>query len=136
VSKYVRRLANITAHSIILVKQHSNFSVFVVNETEPAQVLSQVAQNGQSIGVNAENLLQDIPHEGHCVVFDFSQSGSSKDYVKAFAIKRSEHPAQLKKACFHEEIIQGLDLSNDSPRARPSRTRTMTMTMTMTNFSC
>ncbi|NCW53264.1 MAG: DUF2927 domain-containing protein [Rhodobacteraceae bacterium] len=36
------------------------------------------------------------------------------------AVIRAEHPPLLRKACFHEEIAQGLGLSNDSPKARPS----------------
>jgi hypothetical protein len=76
VSKYIRRLAKITAHPIALVRQRSNFDVLVVNEDERAQALSQLTQHGQSIGANTENLLQDIPREVHCAVLAFSQSGS------------------------------------------------------------
>ena len=33
---------------------------------------------------------------------------------------RAEHPDLLRLSCLHEEIAQGLGLSNDSPAARPS----------------
>jgi len=36
------------------------------------------------------------------------------------AILRTELPPLLSEACIHEEIAQGLGLSNDSPAARPS----------------
>ena len=41
-------------------------------------------------------------------------------YVPALAVKRAEHPPRIKLTCFHEEISQGLGLSNDSPNALPS----------------
>ena len=33
---------------------------------------------------------------------------------------RAEHPDLLRLSCIHEEVAQGLGLSNDSPQARPS----------------
>lgn len=33
---------------------------------------------------------------------------------------RAEHTDLMRKSCYHEEIAQGLGLTNDSPRARPS----------------
>ncbi|NDH27227.1 MAG: DUF2927 domain-containing protein, partial [Rhodobacteraceae bacterium] len=66
------------------------------------------------------SLLKTIPKELQCVVLAYSSSPFSKKYIQALAIIRAEHPPLLRKACFHEEIAQGLGLSNDSPRARPS----------------
>ena len=33
---------------------------------------------------------------------------------------RSEHPDLTRRACFHEELAQGLGLANDDQNARPS----------------
>ena len=41
-------------------------------------------------------------------------------HEQALAVIRAEHPPMLKKACFHEEIAQGLGLHNDNPAAHPS----------------
>ncbi len=47
-------------------------------------------------------------------------TGSDTQFRKAVAVIRAEHPDLLRTACLHEEIAQGLGLSNDSPAARPS----------------
>ena len=47
-------------------------------------------------------------------------AGNNGEISQAVAVIRSELPLLLRLSCIHEELAQGLGLSNDSPRARPS----------------
>ena len=120
VTALLDRLTQVTGHSITLVEEDSNFDVLVANEDERYDILTRLQDQRHPIGHQSASLLKTIPKELQCVVLAYSSSPFSKKYIQALAIIRAEHPPLLRKACFHEEIAQGLGLSNDSPRARPS----------------
>ena len=60
-----------------------------------------------------------MPRSTYCLVYALAE-GSTGSYTRAFAVIRAEHPDLLRLSCVHEELTQGLGLSNDSRRARPS----------------
>ena len=120
VTELLDRLTNVTRHPIMLVEDNSNFDVLVANEDERYDILTQLQHQRHPIGHQSASLLKTIPKELQCVVLAYSSTPFSKKYVQALAVIRAEHPPLLRKACFHEEIAQGLGLSNDSPKARPS----------------
>jgi hypothetical protein len=120
VTELLDRLTNVTRHPIMLVEDNSNFDVLVANEDERYDILTQLQHQRHPIGHQSASLLKTIPKELQCVVLAYSSTPFSKKYVQALAVIRAEHSPLLRKACFHEEIAQGLGLSNDSPKARPS----------------
>jgi hypothetical protein len=71
------------------------------------------------IGDNAVETVEDLPRSSYCLVFAWDPQNDGA-YTKAVAVIRAEHPDLFRLSCIHEEIAQGLGLSNDSPLARPS----------------
>ena len=120
VKTLLNRLSKITRHPIYLVEHDSNFDVLIVNDDERYEMLASLSSEPNRIGIKSMKLLKDIPKEIQCVVIAYSSNLFSMQYVQALAVIRAEHPRLIKQACFHEEISQGLGLSNDSPKVRPS----------------
>lgn len=117
---FVSRLARVTGHPIRNVPAGSgNFRVFVVNEDERralGPVLKRIMPN---ISATALNTVVNLPRSTYCLAFatDPEQDGT---YNQAIAVIRAEHPDLLRASCIHEEVAQGLGLSNDYGLARPS----------------
>jgi len=63
--------------------------------------------------------VRDLPLSVSCLVLAFSRSGTDV-YTDAIAVIRAELPELSRRACYYEELAQGMGLPNDSPRARPS----------------
>jgi hypothetical protein len=61
----------------------------------------------------------DMPRSTYCLVVAWDPDDDG-GYETAVAVIRSEHPDLLRLSCIHEEMAQGMGLSNDSPDARPS----------------
>ena len=119
IRSYLARLSQITGHPIALNDNNPNFYVHMVNEDERRAIgpTLRTALPGLSAGEVAG--ITNMPLSTYCLVYAMSD-GSSGRYARAFAVIRAEHPDLLRLSCIHEEIAQGLGLSNDSPRARPS----------------
>ena len=118
-SAYAARLARVTGHPIRTVRSGGNFHVLVLHEQERAASADRLRALVPGISRTAVRTITDMPRSTFCLVFAFSQ-GESREYVRALAVIRAEHPDLLRLSCLHEEVAQGLGLANDSPRARPS----------------
>jgi hypothetical protein len=119
VEAYANRLSQATRHPIFTVSSNGNFHVVVLNEDERRAFGPQLRRLVPGVSDTVVRTVQNMPRSTFCLVFAFSEGGSS-EYVAAVAIIRAEHPDLLRLSCLHEEIAQGLGLANDSPRARPS----------------
>ncbi|EKE45463.1 lipoprotein, putative [Oceaniovalibus guishaninsula JLT2003] len=119
VRAYVARLARATGHQMQLSDGPGNFNVFIVNEDERRALAPRLRDLIPGLSDAALRLVTDLPQSNYCIAYalDGTDSGS---YSRAIAIVRAEHPDLLRLSCLHEEIAQGLGLSNDSPLARPS----------------
>lgn len=117
---FVTKIASITSHPISVVEENSNFDVLISREHEHLALLEELKSTGAPVIAGVNRILEQMPRNIHCLVLAFSDTSSRDTYSYALAVIRAEHPKILKQACIHEEIAQGLGLSNDSPRARPS----------------
>ncbi len=118
--RFIRRLADITGHPIREVQPESaDFRVFIVSEDERRALGPTLRQIMPNISRTALNTVVNLPRSTYCLAFatDPEQDGS---YDQAIAVIRAEHPDLLRASCLHEEIAQGLGLSNDYALARPS----------------
>ena len=115
---YASRLSRISGLSIRQA-ENANFHVFVVNEEERRTLAPRIRQILPGIDEGALKTVVDMPRSTFCLVFALD-SGNKGTYSQALAVIRGEHPDLLRLSCIHEEIAQGLGLSNDSPAARPS----------------
>ena len=65
-------------------------------------------------------VFRNLGRPTYCLVVAEPGGPSGNEYKTAIALIRAEHPPLLRRSCIHEELAQGLGLTNDSPRARPS----------------
>jgi len=119
VKKLVRRLGAATGHPIRMVESGGNFHVIVVNEDERRALGPRLRQLVPTISDSAVETVTLLPRTSYCLVFAVAPRGDGV-YTRAVAVIRAEHPDLLRLSCLHEEITQGLGLSNDHPLARPS----------------
>ncbi len=118
-STLTARLARVTGHPIRSVRDGGNFHVLMLHEDERRGYADRLRELVPGIGQTALRTITDMPRSTYCLVFAFSE-GASREYVRAVAVIRAEHPDLLRLSCLHEEVTQGLGLANDSPAARPS----------------
>ena len=119
-SDYATQLSDITRHPIELTTELGNFHVVVVDEVHRMNMVQNLRKKDVLVQPNIQQVIQRMPADIHCMVLTFSARHSPHIHEQALAVIRAEHPPMLKKACFHEEIAQGLGLHNDNPAAHPS----------------
>jgi len=120
ISRYVTRLARVTGHPINTTGTNGNFHVFVAGEDDSAFVQARLKQLVPTIKQSVVDQFTSLPRSQYCIVYAFSSSHATQTFTVAIALIRAEHPDLVRLSCIHEEIAQGLGLSNDSPYARPS----------------
>jgi len=120
VVRFTRRLARVTGHSIRNVPAGAgNFRVFMVNEDERRALGPALKRIMPNISPTALNTVANLPRSTYCLAFATDPEGDGS-YDQAVAVIRAEHPDLLRASCIHEEVAQGLGLSNDYALARPS----------------
>lgn len=120
IEAYVARLSEITGLPMSVTESaRANFHIFIVGEDERRALGPRLLELVPGLGPAALDTVIDLPRSSYCLVFAADRDDSN-DYDTAVAVIRAEHPDILRLSCIHEEIAQGLGLSNDSPRARPS----------------
>ncbi|WP_170422931.1 DUF2927 domain-containing protein [Ruegeria arenilitoris] len=120
VESYSARLARVTGHPISVVSRRANFYVFFAGKDDSAYVVTRLKQLIPNISQDSLDLVANPRSDIDCFVFALGNSSAPYKYVRAVTLIRSELSDLLRRSCIHEEIAQGLGLSNDSPAARPS----------------
>lgn len=113
------RLGAISGHPTSLVASGGNFVVLVLDEDERRDIAPRLKQLVPQMPPADVRAIADLAPQNYCTVFSYSR-GQDAVYVQAVALIRAELPQKLRQSCFHEEMAQGMGLSNDSPHARPS----------------
>ncbi len=119
ITRYAARLSRLTGVPIRQVTSGGNFNVFVVNEDERRALGPRLREILPGINEAAVRTVTDMPRSTFCLVFAWEPEESGA-YSNAVAVIRAEHPDLMRLSCIHEELAQGMGLSNDSPKARPS----------------
>ena len=120
VTDYARRLSRLTGAQIGVTRGKGNFYVAVLTVDEIEAFGPQLMKLIPGLDAGIASQITNMPKPIYCAVYAFSDARSPDRFHSAVAIVRAEHPDLLRKSCYHEEIAQGLGLSNDSPAARPS----------------
>lgn len=118
-AEYAQRLSRISGLQIRMDPVHPNFSVLVLNEDERKAIAPHLRALVPAIPQSDVQAITQMQSSTYCFAVAFS-TGASLLYSKAIIVIRGEHPDLLRLSCIHEEVAQGLGLTNDSPRARPS----------------
>ncbi len=117
---YLDHLEGIIGQRIEVTDENPNFHIFVLN----AQEIYNFRSRRPIAGTPSFDLISDqiskMTVDTYCSVFTVTDQVTDHRYVAAVAVIKSEHPDLLRQACYHEEIAQGLGLTNDSRDARPS----------------
>ena len=119
ITAYANRLSRVTGLPIRQVSSNANYHVFVVNELERRTLAPRIREILPGISEAAIQAVQVMPRSTFCLVFALDP-GDLGSYSQAVAVIRAEHPDLMRLSCIHEELAQGLGLSNASPSARPS----------------
>lgn len=120
VSAYARRLARVTGHPVSYVSQNPNFHVLVMGQDDRETLRAELARIAPGMEPSSVAIFTNLPRSIHCLVVAFADSPTGNAYKQAIALVRAEHPELMRKACFHEELAQGMGLANDDQNARPS----------------
>ncbi|MBU2958098.1 DUF2927 domain-containing protein [Paracoccus sp. 1_MG-2023] len=112
-------LSQATGHPVSMSGGGGNFVVLVMTEDERRAASARIAELVPGIPARDIGVLTGLPASISCTVFAYSRGGAA-DYAHAIAVIRAELPPLLRTSCIHEELAQGMGLSNDSPAARPS----------------
>ena len=119
VNDYTRRLSSLSGVPITMTNSRPNFHVLFLDEDDRKGAADRIRELIPGIEQSSLDYALNLPREQLCLVIStFKPDGVT--YNKALAIIRAEHPTLMKQACVHEELAQGMGLTNDSPRARPS----------------
>lgn len=109
--KFSSRLARITGVSIRPTSTNANFSVYVANKGELRAL-------APTLNPDVISEIENRPRDTSCLVArELDASGALTNVT---VVIRGEQPDLLRLACIHEELTQGMGISNDSPHARPS----------------
>lgn len=118
---FAARLARLTGHPVSTTStRRSNFTVIFAGLDDAVFVGKQVRAAIPQISSADLQLFMNPPRSYYCMVLAAADPDNPVTYNRAVALIRAEHPTLVRESCVHEEIAQGLGLSNDSPRARPS----------------
>lgn len=117
---YTRRLSRVSGHPISLVSSQANFHVLVMGEDDKAQLRDVLDRIAPGMEASSRAIFLNLPRSIHCLVVAFADANSGSAYRQAVALVRTEHPDLTRRACYHEELAQGLGLANDDQNARPS----------------
>lgn len=117
---YTARLARVTGADIAMgAPEAANFHVLFLNEAELAEAGPMLRSLARDLDPAVLAKLTALPRDTLCVVTAHA-GRSAPGFTGAIAVIRDEHRGLMRRACIHEEIAQGLGLTNDSPHARPS----------------
>lgn len=119
VRDYARRLGRVTGHPVSMGGR-PNFIVVVAGEDDRAEMLAKAAARVPGISQRSLASVREMPRDTYCLVAAYATGANPNVYTAALAVVRAENPDLLRLSCIHEELAQGMGLSNDSPDARPS----------------
>jgi hypothetical protein len=119
VQNYTSRLARITGHSITSAS-NPNFHILVMNEDDRLLAGPQLRRLLPNASAQAISTIVNMPASVQCLVVSRGRNDPASGTQTSVAVIRAELPALLRQSCYHEEMAQGLGLTNDSDAARPS----------------
>ncbi|MBU2980802.1 DUF2927 domain-containing protein [Lentibacter algarum] len=117
---YLPRLSRVSRHAIGSAPESgANFHVLFFGADETEELRKTVQQVWPGFPQSSLNQMTNLPRDIYCLVYS-NVSSAAMGAEQAIALIRTEHPDLMRLSCIHEEVAQGLGLSNDSPYARPS----------------
>ena len=119
VASYLARLQRVSGHPIYLDDLAPNFFIRIASVDERAAMGAELTSALNQLTPAQVAAVTRMDISTYCIVYAQSD-GAAQAIRRAFVVIPSEHPDLLRLSCLHEEIAQGLGLTNDSRSARPS----------------
>ena len=119
VASYLALLQRVSGHPIYLDDNAPNFVIRIASVDERAAMGPELSSLLSQLTPAQISAVTRMDPSTYCLVYAQSD-GAAQVIQRAFAVIPSEHPDLLRLSCLHEEIAQGLGLTNDSRSARPS----------------
>lgn len=119
VADFTERLARLTGHPMRMSRSNPNFVVLIMGNDDAAQARARALELVPSIASSNLVFFSGLPRSIQCFVLAAGYE-REQEYRVAVAYIRAENTDLQRLSCIHEEMAQGLGLTNDSPRARPS----------------
>ena len=119
INSYLALLQRVSGHPIYLDDIAPNFFIRIASVDERAALGPDLTGALSELSPAQVNAVTRMDVSTYCLVYAQSD-GAQQAIRRAFVVIPSEHPDLLRLSCIHEEIAQGLGLTNDSRSARPS----------------
>lgn len=119
IRNYAERLTRVTGHPVRVVTSGGNFPVLIVHDAERKRSDDTLRAAIPGLPDSAVAAVRDLTRATYCTLL-VSDANDDGRITNAVSIIRAELPGRLRRACIHEEIAQGLGLTNDTGDARPS----------------
>jgi hypothetical protein len=119
IAEFGNRVTAASGHPVSLTAGGGNFLILILTDDERRQIGPRLSQLVPGMPAQDIGIIENLDEQNFCTVFAYSQ-GNAPEYARAVALIRAELPPLLRLSCIHEELAQGMGLSNDSPTARPS----------------
>ena len=116
---YAARLTRVTGHPVRVVTRGGNFPVLIVHDAMRKRSDAALSAAIPGLPASALEAIRTLPRATYCTLI-VSDAGNDGRITHAVSVIRAELSDKLRRACIHEEIAQGLGLTNDSGEARPS----------------
>ena len=98
----------------------ANFHVLVLNEDDRLAIRPRLKRLVPSLSEAAVRAIVNMDRSNLCIVFGLTGARAADPFTTGLVVVRAEQPDLMRRACFHEEMAQGLGLFNDDVDARPS----------------
>lgn len=119
-SDYLARLSRVTGRPVAQAASgRANFHVLFMGTDDSGELKDTVRRVWPGFPESRIEALANLPRDIYCLVHT-NLPAARRGQERALAVIRAEHPDLMRLSCIHEEVAQGLGLSNDSPYARPS----------------
>ncbi|GIR86150.1 MAG: hypothetical protein CM15mP85_27740 [Rhodobacterales bacterium] len=120
INELIGNLSDITDHNIEISQQNENMYIVIANRKEIKDLIGEIGLTHPEFDPTRIPIITQLPKDIHCMAMTSMSSEPNSAISSALVIIRSELPAIMRRACFHEEIAQSFGLTNDSHLARPS----------------
>lgn len=121
ITRYVRRLQDLTGLTMGFVETDPNFDIIIFNQEERLSFPRIARQSGIGVSRAVADGVVNSPGTVFCAAFALlDRWPRAHQYHRSIILLKPEHPDLMMRSCIHEEFAQALGLTNDSPGARPS----------------
>lgn len=120
VTALAKRVSEISGIPIRMTEGSANYHILVLNHDDRQSAAGWLPDLLPDLPPSIVNEVVNSPQDIFCAAYSISRENAPGVLTGAVLLIKDEQPPLLRLSCIHEEIVQSMGLSNDSPTARPS----------------